>query len=709
MRSLPLVFLFALSMQAQTIHFNVDSTATDGDVTVNTGGGADGICLSFSGHCTLQAAMNEINSDAAATPGRSYAIDFDPCVLSDATIDVGGFELNRQIASLTINGLGARHLMLNGVGRAFFYNVSSSTAFTLRNITLSGGGTWDGDAAIQSWGPLELDGVVIRYHAGAWGGAVYVGSTATTPGVARILNSTLYGNYAFNGGTGIWVTHNGGTVPSEVFVANTTISGNYAHNGGAALAIQGHATIRNATITQNQTDYTNGGAIALSGFDSSLDIGNTIVAGNLDRDVPDIFIATEYSPAFIDSGHNLIGDSRNDINRLPTSYAPSDILNTDALLSPLQDNGGPTPTHALLALSRAMNAGDNALASSFVSDQRNFQRIAGGTVDIGAFESLATELPSNPNAPPVCAPAKATPTITVTGGTYTYDGQPHAAIATVTGLNGAIVGTASITYNGSSSAPIEAGIYDVVATFAGDTSYESASGTATITINPAPPKATTTVYAGDTYLLAGAPAVLSAILTTSSTPVANQAVTLTLGGQSCNGTTDAAGKASCTVVVNQPLGPNVVSASFAGTANYLASSASANVLVYAFPAGGVNFVVGDSSARVGSNVTFWGAQWWKLNSVSGGAAPAAFKGYVSRPGAAAPSCGASWSTDPGNSSQPPSAIPSYMAVIVSSAVSQSGSNISGNVVQIAIVKTDAGYQANPGHAGTGVVVAVLCR
>ena len=48
------------------------------------------------------------------------------------------------------------------------------------------------------------------------------------------------------------------------------------------------------------------------------------------------------------------------------------------------------------------------------------------------------------------------------------------------------------------------------------------------------------------------------------------------------------------------------------------------------PAGATtsNFVVGDGNATLGTHVTFWGAQWWKLNSLSGGTAPAAFKGFA---------------------------------------------------------------------------------
>ena len=62
-----------------------------------------------------------------------------------------------------------------------------------------------------------------------------------------------------------------------------------------------------------------------------------------------------------------------------------------------------------------------------------------------------------------------------------------------------------------------------------------------------------------------------------------------------------------------------------------------------------------------------------------------------------------------NSTPPPAGpLPAYMAVVVSSSIGKSGSAISGNTVHIVVVKTNSGYDANPGHAGTGTVVAQIC-
>ena len=95
------------------------------------------------------------------------------------------------------------------------------------------------------------------------------------------------------------------------------------------------------------------------------------------------------------------------------------------------------------------------------------------------------------------------------------------------------------------------------------------------------------------------------------------------------------------------------------------------------------------------------------NSLSSGTAPNDFKGFAA---ATAPTeCGATWTARSGNSTPPPGGpLPAYIAVVVSSSITQSGSAISGNVTQIVIVKTDAGYASDPGHAGTGTVVATAC-
>jgi hypothetical protein len=139
----------------------------------------------------------------------------------------------------------------------------------------------------------------------------------------------------------------------------------------------------------------------------------------------------------------------------------------------------------------------------------------------------------------------------------------------------------------------------------------------------------------------------------------------------------------------------------------LAAVTGGAALALAAPAGAAErFVIGDGNAATGSHVTFWGAQWWKLNTLSGGPAPAAFKGFANE---VTGSCGGSWTTDPGNSSDPPAGpLPPVIEAIVASDVTKKGRTISGDIVGVVLIATEPGYGPSPGHAGTGTVVGVRC-
>ena len=68
---------------------------------------------------------------------------------------------------------------------------------------------------------------------------------------------------------------------------------------------------------------------------------------------------------------------------------PGDQINTDPMLGPLQDNGGPTFTHALLPGSPAIDAGDPSFTPPPSLDQRGcpFSRVFNSRIDIGSFEA----------------------------------------------------------------------------------------------------------------------------------------------------------------------------------------------------------------------------------------------------------------------------------------------------------------------------------
>jgi hypothetical protein len=172
--------------------------------------------------------------------------------------------------------------------------------------------------------------------------------------------------------------------------------------------------------------------------------------------------------------------------------------------------------------------------------------------------------------------------------------------------------------------------------------------------------------------------------------------TTTLAAMQLNGS----GQATFTTTT-LALGPHSITASYSGDANFTAGGSPAvSQTVFAFLASG-SFVIGDREAAVGTHVTFAGAQWDKVNNMSGGTAPAAFKGFADSTSATPPAIGGTWTGGTGNSPHPPASVPSYMAVLVSSSVTSSGSSITGNIVSIVIVKTD------PGPTEMGTVVAVV--
>jgi hypothetical protein len=255
------------------------------------------------------------------------------------------------------------------------------------------------------------------------------------------------------------------------------------------------------------------------------------------------------------------------------------------------------------------------------------------------------------------------------------------------------------------------GPYTAQASFAGDSQYlASTSAGVPFTLNK---EQTQLVNLQPPFLGNGDLVTVSATLTEDDpTPVAGRAVTFTLGtgggAQTCTDpATDAAGRAECTILVNQPVGPSTLTAAFAGDAFYLPSTASRSVVIFTWTPGG-NFVIGDGNAATGSTATFWSSEWSLRNTVSGGVAPSAFKGFANNPPGKT-TCGPpNWSTSGGNSPPPAAAVPAFTAILVTDGVTKSGSVISGTKPMIVIVQVNPGYAPSPGHPGTAVVLGPLC-
>ena len=172
-------------------------------------------------------------------------------------------------------------------------------------------------------------------------------------------------------------------------------------------SLWGILTIINSTISGNQSD--SGGGVEkfsyspLSGA-RPFTLANSLIAGNPARVAPEIANGASYCCGVgdVESANNLFGANGNagitGFTPGPTDIVPS--VSLAQILAPLNNNGGPTDTHALVAGSPAIDAGnpsgcrDNA-GMLLPTDQRGFLRPDDGNndgtvrCDIGAYEANA--------------------------------------------------------------------------------------------------------------------------------------------------------------------------------------------------------------------------------------------------------------------------------------------------------------------------------
>ncbi|MCA9052615.1 MAG: hypothetical protein KDA75_02205, partial [Planctomycetaceae bacterium] len=202
---------------------------------------------------------------------------------------------------------------------------------------------------------------------------------------------------------------------SVLTIVNSTIStnrtnGNTNYGGGGLFVDRRAVTIVNSTITKNISRTGGGIGVNADNNGESLTIQNSIIAGNFALTNPDFT-----APG--DPGNNLtvisslIGDNEGttlaeDQTGVSGSFVGSNSGggSIDPLLGPLQDNGGPTFTHALLPGSLALESGTTVLAidptngsAALTTDQRGgvFHRLFGNSVDMGAFEDQALLIQGN--------------------------------------------------------------------------------------------------------------------------------------------------------------------------------------------------------------------------------------------------------------------------------------------------------------------------
>lgn len=378
---------------ASAVVFTVDTTDDDVDAAI------DGACADAAGRCTLRAAIQEAN----ATP-----LDPDDIVVPAGTYKltrVGAFEDAAATGDLdvtgpvTIQGAAAETTILQGKKDRVF-DVSGAGVF-LQGLTVTKGKApkSDDDAesaggGIRNTGSLEITGCVLtRNQAFDDSGAI-----TNDAGTLVLTDVTLSSNKARDdagaldndGGTitltdvtfaknkakdeaGAFESEEAGTITG----VNVTVSGNKAREAGGVNAEQGGIVdLTNATITGNKSKL-GGGGVQVEDDGSSLFLTNSIVAANKKLNCS--------GPVSSEGGNLDSGAS--------CGFAPPDDQSGVAdvgLDKKLADNGGPTPTHALLPGSPAIDFGDDLACPA--QDQRGVGRFDDPAVNDGICDSGAFEL-----------------------------------------------------------------------------------------------------------------------------------------------------------------------------------------------------------------------------------------------------------------------------------------------------------------------------
>jgi hypothetical protein len=243
----------------------------------------------------------------------------------------------------------------------------------------------------------------------------------------------------------------------------------------------------------------------------------------------------------------------------------------------------------------------------------------------------------------------------------------------------------------------------VTGVFAGAVGYAGSSDTGTMLIAKQP----TVLKVTSSPVQHSGTVVVSAKLTDDDgDPIAGAPVVLTLGSTSVTVTTGADGTASATFT--RSAGSYAVTARYAGSAVYLGdtSASGAKLTCYddsRFLIWGGNRPDLDDAVRVGDRFTFWGSQWSKQVSRGDYGGGSSLKGWADKV------TGSTWTTGTGNSVGAPGSVAEYISVLVTTSVKKSGSTLSGNAVRRVVIRVDDPdrYDANPGHAASGTVVAIL--
>jgi CSLREA domain-containing protein len=339
------------------------ASISDSQIIDNTADGAGGGIVHMSGLMTL--VRTEIAGNSATDHGGGIYSVGQNLNISDSDIsnNTGG-----NGGGIVVNNLNITHS-----------TISNNHALGSARIPLLFPGRGGGILAAGSATRIQIVECVIENNTAVdAGGGIYAFRGL------ELVDSLVANNEGSVGG-GVWV--------KDGVISQSTISANRAIIGGGIYA--DNAVVKYSTVALNMSSSL-GGGIFVAG--TPLTLSHVIVGRNSGTN-PEItgvlgsVVTATYSLIRSNTGSGLaeapVGSP--DVQGNLIGGPIYGVI--DPRLGPLADNGGPTKTHALLPGSPAIDAGLSTSVGGAngvpLFDQRGapFARIAGGRIDIGAYES----------------------------------------------------------------------------------------------------------------------------------------------------------------------------------------------------------------------------------------------------------------------------------------------------------------------------------
>ncbi|MFZ1220495.1 MAG: choice-of-anchor Q domain-containing protein [Chthoniobacterales bacterium] len=390
-------------------------SATINSLTIKGGGGVNGACI-LNDHAALNLRDCVIRGGiVSANSGYGGGIYNDGSGSGEATLTItgclivgnragdagggiyntgsggGSATVSMSNSSVIDNFAGHSGIPIGSGAGGGIANEGAASSMTLTNCLIDNNRSGSNDASpagmgggISNSGTLTLIGSTISNNqCFAQGGGIF------SSGNLAISSSTVSGNIVNGSNGGVGSGDGGGILGlGTLTLANSTVSNNSVTNKGGG--IHGSGIITNSTISDNAAANAGGGIFA----NGSVEIGNTILkAGASGANIVG-------NPGSVTSlGYNLSSDGGGGF-----LTATGDQINTDPVLGPLQENSGPTFTHAPLNGSPAIDAGDPGFTPPPSEDQRGLPRVFNGRIDIGSVEvqPVPTPTPTPTPGPSPC-------------------------------------------------------------------------------------------------------------------------------------------------------------------------------------------------------------------------------------------------------------------------------------------------------------------